>query len=129
MKAIIGIGHAARLLGVTPRTVQKWFDKGLIDGFRLPESTDRRVYAKSLITFMEKNKMVIPAELLNLKGASNVTTSSENIDSVRSSDDVSGSPIGWTIVAIGRDGSILCQSPNGTRRRYQIECQLDGLGN
>ena len=129
MKEIIGIGHAARLLGVNPRTVQKWFDKGLIDGFRLPESTDRRVYAKSLITFMEKNKMVIPAELLNLKGASNVTTSSENIDSVRSSDDVSGSPVGWTIVAIGRDGSILCQSPQGQRRRYQIECQLDGLGN
>lgn len=44
---------------------------------------------------------------------------------VKLGDDTDGSPVGWTIVAIGRDGSILCQSPNGKRRRYQIECHLD----
>lgn len=47
---------------------------------------------------------------------------------IKPTDDTEGSPVGWTIEAIGRDGSILCRSPNGKRRRYQIECQLDGLG-
>ena len=47
-------------------------------------------------------------------------------DNVQQTDDTDGAPVGWTIVAIGRDGSILCQSPTGRRRRYQIECRLDG---
>lgn len=48
-------------------------------------------------------------------------------DDVKAGDDTNGSPVGWTIVAIGRDGSILCQSPTGKRQRYQIECHLDGM--
>lgn len=27
-------------------------------------------------------------------------------------------PIGWKIVSIGHDGSVLCESPQGHRRRY-----------
>ena len=47
-------------------------------------------------------------------------------DNVQRTDDTTRSPAGWTIVAIGRDGSILCESPTGRRRRYQIECHLNG---
>ena len=47
---------------------------------------------------------------------------------IKPTDDTDGSPVGWTIEAIGSDGSILCRSPSGKRRRYQIECHLDGLG-
>ena len=49
-----------------------------------------------------------------------------NMSDVQRTDDTDGSPVGWTILAIGRDGSILCESPTGRRRRYQIECHFDG---
>jgi len=33
-------------------------------------------------------------------------------------DETEGDPIGWKIIATGNDGSVLCQSPSGNRRRY-----------
>lgn len=33
-------------------------------------------------------------------------------------DDTEGDPIGWKIIATGNDGSVLCESPSGNRRRY-----------
>lgn len=33
-------------------------------------------------------------------------------------DELEGNPIGWTIVATGLDGSVLCQAPHGQRARY-----------
>ena len=33
-------------------------------------------------------------------------------------DDIEGDPIGWEIVSIGHDGSVLCKKPNGQRVRY-----------
>jgi hypothetical protein len=33
-------------------------------------------------------------------------------------DDTEGEPIGWKIVAIGNNGSVLCEAPNGRRVRY-----------
>ena len=33
-------------------------------------------------------------------------------------DETDGDPIGWTIVSTGDDGSVLCESPIGRRRRY-----------
>lgn len=33
-------------------------------------------------------------------------------------DDTEGAPIGWKIIATGNDGSVLCESPYGNRRRY-----------
>lgn len=32
--------------------------------------------------------------------------------------DTDGEPIGWKIVGIGKDGSVLCEKGNGQRRRY-----------
>jgi len=34
--------------------------------------------------------------------------------------DTDGDPIGWKIVVIGKDGSVLCEKPNGQRRRYSF---------
>lgn len=34
--------------------------------------------------------------------------------------DTDGEPIGWKIVGIGKDGSVLCEKPNGQRRRYSF---------
>lgn len=33
-------------------------------------------------------------------------------------DETDGMPIGWTIVATGDDGSVLCRAPNGQRARF-----------
>ena len=44
---------------------------------------------------------------------------------VRPGDDQQDSPVAWTIVSIGRDGSILCESPSGRRTRWAIECSLE----
>lgn len=46
-------GQAARLCHVAPRTVGKWFDSGLIGGYRIPGSHDRRIDPQSLIRFMK----------------------------------------------------------------------------
>lgn len=35
--------------------------------------------------------------------------------------DTDGDPIGWKIVGIGKDGSVLCEKGNGQRRRYSFE--------
>jgi hypothetical protein len=33
-------------------------------------------------------------------------------------DDTEGDPVGWTIVSIGNDGSLLCRKDNGRRARF-----------
>lgn len=57
-------GEVARICQVAPRTVSKWFDAGLIGGFRIPGGTDRRITRDSLIEFMGKNGM--PMEWLHI---------------------------------------------------------------
>jgi uncharacterized coiled-coil DUF342 family protein len=43
------------------------------------------------------------------------------MDVTRSGDiDTDGEPIGWKIVGIGEGGSVLCEKPNGQRRRYSF---------
>ena len=36
-------------------------------------------------------------------------------------DETDGMPIGWTIVATGDDGSVLCRAPNGQRARFWFQ--------
>lgn len=45
-------GQAARILGVAPRSVTKWFDAGELKGYRIPGSEDRRIPCKNLVKFM-----------------------------------------------------------------------------
>lgn len=48
-------GAVAKLLGVAPRTVSKWFDRGLLAGYRLPGSRDRRVTREALEQFARQH--------------------------------------------------------------------------
>lgn len=41
--SILTTGIIAKLCGVAPRTATKWIDSGLLKGFRIPGSQDRRV--------------------------------------------------------------------------------------
>jgi excisionase family DNA binding protein len=63
MKKIYTTGDVAKLLGVNINTVIKWFDEGVLAGFRLPGSADRRIPASSLLKFMGANG--IPMDLIN----------------------------------------------------------------
>jgi excisionase family DNA binding protein len=53
MKEVLTTGEVARLCGVAPRTVSKWFDAGQLRGFKIPGSRDRRIPRETLIRFMK----------------------------------------------------------------------------
>jgi len=52
MKEVLTTGEVARLCGVAPRTVSKWFDAGQLRGYKIPGSRDRRIPRDSLVRFM-----------------------------------------------------------------------------
>ncbi len=52
MKEVLTTGEVARLCGVAPRTVSKWFDAGQLHGFKIPGSRERRIPRDSLVRFM-----------------------------------------------------------------------------
>ena len=52
MKEVLTTGEVARICGVAPRTVSKWFDTGKLRGFKIPGSRDRRIPRESLVRFM-----------------------------------------------------------------------------
>lgn len=56
-------GDVAKMLTVAPRTVSKWFDSGLLKGYRIPMSNDRRIPRASLVRFLIDQKMPVPPEL------------------------------------------------------------------
>jgi hypothetical protein len=45
-------GELRRLFGVSPKYLNEWIDKGMIAGFRLPDSNERRVTFGSLVAFI-----------------------------------------------------------------------------
>lgn len=42
----------------------------------------------------------------------------DELQAILGIDSTEGDPVGWTIVAIGNDGSVLCESKGKGRRRY-----------
>ncbi len=60
---VLTTGDVARICNVAPRTVQKWFDAGILKGYRLPASKDRRVPIDELVRFMREHNLPIPKEL------------------------------------------------------------------
>jgi hypothetical protein len=58
---VLSVGAVARAARVAPRTVAKWFDAGLIAGFRLPDvggsGGDRRVERAELVRFLTARGM------------------------------------------------------------------------
>lgn len=67
MKDVLTTGDVARLCGVAPRTVSKWFDTGKLRGFKIPGSRDRRIPRESLVRFMR-------AHGIPLRGLDGATT-------------------------------------------------------
>ncbi len=60
-KKVLTTGDVARICSVAPRTVQKWFDSGLLKGYRVPGSRHRRIPINELIRFMEAHN--IPGDI------------------------------------------------------------------
>lgn len=78
VKRLYTTGEIAKMLDVSPRTVNLWFDKGLLTGYRIPLSGDRRIARKSFINFLEMYE--IPKECLNYDIHYNVLTVGVNVD-------------------------------------------------
>jgi predicted site-specific integrase-resolvase len=56
-KNVLTTGDVAKICRVAPRTAQKWFDTGLLNGYLIPGSKDRRIPIAELKRFMEQNNM------------------------------------------------------------------------
>ena len=56
-------GEVAYYCHVSPQTVVKWCNRGLLNYFRLPLSQDRRIVTSSLIDLMRSHEMPIPDKL------------------------------------------------------------------
>lgn len=54
---VLTVGQAAAVCGCAPRTVARWLDAGVLRGYRLPMSADRRVPASVLAEFLAANGM------------------------------------------------------------------------
>ncbi len=54
-KSVLTTGQAAKICKVSPRTVSKWLDNGLLQGYRIPGSDHRRVPVGELVGFMKKH--------------------------------------------------------------------------
>jgi excisionase family DNA binding protein len=52
-KDVLTTGEVAKICNVAPRTVSKWFDSGVLKGYRIPGSKDRRIPVNELIRFMK----------------------------------------------------------------------------
>lgn len=63
---IFSSGQVARMCGVAPRTASKWMDRGLLKGYRIPGSRDRRCSRTNLLAFMRKHDM--PTDALEAAG-------------------------------------------------------------
>ena len=55
-------GQIAAVVGVATKTVSNWIDKGLLPGFRLPDSTDRRVTRENLEHFLKERGLYYALE-------------------------------------------------------------------
>jgi len=55
MKAVFTTGEAAAICHVTARTVAKWFDSGMLKGYRIPGSQERRIPREQLVRFLRDN--------------------------------------------------------------------------
>jgi len=61
---VLSSGEVAKVCHVAPRTAQKWIDAGLLKGYRIPGSRDRRVPVEEMIRFMKHHGMPVSPELL-----------------------------------------------------------------
>jgi two-component system, OmpR family, response regulator RpaA len=62
-KNVFTTGEVAKICNVASRTVTKWFDSGLIKGYRIPGSRDRRIPITELRKFMKEYGMPMSESL------------------------------------------------------------------
>lgn len=62
-KNSLTIGDAAEACAISASKMKRMFDRGMIEGYVLPDSRDRRVTPESLIKFMNKHGLPIPPGL------------------------------------------------------------------
>lgn len=55
-------GQVAKACSCSPKLVAKWIDTGLLKGYKLPGSQDRRVERADLEAFAEKHGMALQEE-------------------------------------------------------------------
>jgi excisionase family DNA binding protein len=61
--SFLKVGEVSQLLNVAPRTVTKWFDAGLLKGYRLPgEHGERRIYRVSFDEFVKEHNIPQPID-------------------------------------------------------------------
>lgn len=75
-KEVLTTGQVARICNVAPRTAAKWFDTGLVSGYRLPMSNSRRIYIHSLVQMLKQHNIPIPNAIKSFDDHSEQTTSS-----------------------------------------------------
>lgn len=56
-KDVLTTGDVARVCRCAPRTVAKWHDRGLLAGYRLPGTSDRRFPREAVIAFLKEHGM------------------------------------------------------------------------
>lgn len=56
-KPVLTTGEVAKLCHCAPRTVARWVDLGLLKGYRIPGSQDRRIPRENLVRFLLANNM------------------------------------------------------------------------
>lgn len=69
MTEIYTTGRIAKMFNASPRTVSKWIDTGLLRGYRIPGSQDRRVTRRALQDFVRRHPFdpdAVSAELLEV---------------------------------------------------------------
>lgn len=57
--SVLTTGLVAKFLRFAPRTVANLIDKGMLKGFKVPSSKDRRVTVRSLLSFMRENDLPV----------------------------------------------------------------------
>lgn len=56
-KDVFTTGEVAKICNVSLRTVIKWFDKGIISGYIIPGTKDRRIPRNDLMEFMKSHNI------------------------------------------------------------------------
>lgn len=64
-KQALTTGDVARFCGVNFRTVIRWIERGHLEAYKLPGRGDNRIPVAGFISFLQRNNMPVPDELLH----------------------------------------------------------------
>lgn len=63
-KSVLTTGDIAKICNIAPRTAATWFDKGILKGYKIPGSKDRRIPISTFETFLHEQKMDIDPTIM-----------------------------------------------------------------